>query len=145
MATQTALLASEAWDLLRVGIRTYKNNSQVALTNLQSGPITSDYIFTMLDQLRGAIASLTTYKAVSGLDTYATQQGYPGTYTVDITINIADLQACLDWIAANFPASGGWLQASSLNADGSRTPRSFSTAQTAGLQTALTTLIASIG
>ncbi len=53
-------------------------------------------------------------------------------------------QSVISWVIANFPASGGFLQAYTLNADGSRTPRSFSTAQTAGLQTALTSFVATI-
>jgi hypothetical protein len=46
---------------------------------------------------------------------------------------------------ANFPASGGFLQAESLNADGSRTQRTFTPTQTAGLQTNLSAFINTIG
>lgn len=120
-----------------------------ALASLQAGPVTTSFIFNLIDVSSAAIFNFNRFKAVTGLDNYATAQvpGYAGTMTADITATIAAIQACIDWIVANFPkdSTNTWILAEQLNADGTRTPRSFSTVQTAGLQTRLQTLIATIG
>ncbi len=46
----------------------------------------------------------------------------------------------------NFPKdSGGFIQAFTLNTDGTRTPASFTSVQTVGLQTLIQALINTIG
>src|SRR5262249_24421075 len=137
-------LAGDAYQNIRSNAGGWKAQAQNALTSLQAGSVNSDFIFRLLDQTGGAISALTAWKAVSGLDTYATGQGYLGTLTTDCNSSITAAQAVISWVVTNFPASGGFLQAYTLNADGSRTPRSFTSAQTAGLQTALTNFIATI-
>jgi hypothetical protein len=44
----------------------------------------------------------------------------------------------------NFPTSGGYLQSETLNADGTRTLRQFTPAQTAGWQTTINNFISTI-
>lgn len=145
MALQSSntMLASEAFDAVRQNARGWKAQAQSALATL-SGTVNSDFIFHMLDQLAGAINALNTWKAIANLNTYATGEGYPTTMVTDCTACATAAQACIDWVTTNFPASGGFLQSHVLNADGSRAPRTFTTAQTAGLQTALTNFIATI-
>lgn len=119
-----------------------------ALATLQAGSVDTAWIFNALDTMRDAIARFNRFKTVTGLDSYATAQvpGYAGTISADINTTISAIQACIDWIIANFPkdTTATWILALQLNADGTRTPRSFTSVQTAGLQTRLQTLIATI-
>jgi hypothetical protein len=124
-----------------------KSQAGNVLVTLQSGPVNTLFIFQMLDQLNGLITSLNALSATAGLNAYATSQlpGYAGTMTTDITATVNAAQACINWVVTNFPTSGGFLSAFTLNANGTRTPASFTSAQTAGLQTAIQALIATIG
>ena len=139
------MLAGEAFAAIRTNAAGWKAQAQNANISLAAGSVTSDFIFRMLDQLDGAIAALNLWKAVAGLDAFATAQAYVGTMSADCTSSVTAAQNCIAWVVANFPNAGGFLQSHTLNADGSRTPRSFTPAQTAGLQTALTSFIATIG
>lgn len=125
-----------------------KAQATSALADL-ANPVNTSWIFNLIDVSTAAIFNFNRFKTVTGLDAYATAQvpGYAGTMTTDITATIAAVQACLDWIVANFPkdSTNTWILAQQLNADGTRSPRTFSSAQTAGLQTRLQTLIATIG
>jgi len=145
MALQSSntMLAGEAFAAIRGNAAGWKAQAQNANISL-AGTVNTDFIFRMLDQLGGAIAALNTWKAVVGLDSFATGQGYSGTMSTDCASSVTAAQNCIAWVVTNFPNSGGFLQSHSLNADGSRTPRTFTTAQTAGLQTALTSFIATI-
>jgi hypothetical protein len=148
MALQSSntLLAGDAFLSIRANAAGYKGNAQNALVSCQAGPVNTDFIFRLLDQTASAISALTIWKAVSGLDTFATGQGYPTTLSTDCNTCITALQAIISWVTTNFPVdAGNFLQGYTLNADGSRTPRSFTTVQTSGLQTALTNFIATIG
>ena|SRR5258705_12432277 len=146
MALQTSntMLAGEAFKVIRDNAASWKAQAQNANISL-AGTVNSDFIFRVLDQLGGVISALNQWKAVANLDTYATGQGYIGTMSTDCTTTVTAAQNCISWIVTNFPSSGGFLQSETLNADGSRTPRTFTTTQTAGLQTALTSFIATIG
>ena len=137
------MLAGEAFAAIRSNAASWKAQAQNANTSL-AGTVNSDFIYRMLDQLGGAIAALNLWKAVAGLDAFATGQGYTGTISADCTSSVTAAQNCIAWVVANFPNAGGFLQAHTLNADGTRTARTFTTAQTAGLQTALTSFIATI-
>ena len=124
-----------------------KAQAQNANITLAAGPVNTLFIFQILDQVANLITYLNQVKNTAGLNAYATTQcvGYAGTLTTDITAVITAAQAIINWVVANFPASGGFIQAFSLNADGSRTPASFTSVQTAGLQSAITSFIATIG
>jgi hypothetical protein len=124
-----------------------KSQAGNVLVSLQTGPVNTIFIFQMLDQLNGLITSLNALSATTGLNAYATAQlpGYVGTMTTDITATVNAAQASINWVVTNFPAASGFLQAFSLNANGTRTPASFTSAQTAGLQTLIQALIATIG
>lgn len=124
-----------------------KQQAASASATAAANSVNTAFIFSMLDQLSGVIATLNTYKSVAGLNAYATANipGYAGTLTTDITAVINAAQACITWVSTNFPKdAGGFIQAYTLNADGTRTMASFSTAQTVGLQTALNALVATI-
>jgi hypothetical protein len=139
------MLAGEAFAAIRQNAANWKAQAQNANLSLAAGNVTTDFIFRMLDQLGTVVSSLTTWKAVTGLDTYATGQAYVGTLSADCTSTISAANTCITWVFTNFPTSGGFLQSHTLNADGTRTPRSFTPANTAGLQTDLTAFVATIG
>lgn len=144
LQSSNTMLAGEAFSMIRSNAANWKAQAQNANLSL-AGSVNSDFIYRMLDQLAGAVAALNTWKAVAGLDAYATGQGYVGTLSSDCTATASAATTCITWVVNNFPAASGFLQAYSLNADGSRTPRVFTSAQTAGLQTDLTAFIATIG
>lgn len=144
LQSSNTMLAGEAFSMIRSNAANWKAQAQNANLSL-AGSVNSDFIYRMLDQLAGAVAALNIWKAVAGLDAYATGQGYVGTLSSDCTATASAATTCITWVVNNFPAASGFLQAYSLNADGSRTPRTFTSAQTAGLQTDLTAFIATIG
>lgn len=125
-----------------------KQQATDALAQL-AGSVDSTWIFNAADVMRNTISNFNRFSSVAGLNAYATAQipGYAGTMTTDIATTVAATQACLDWIVANFPkdSTNLFILAQSLNADGTRTARIFTTVQTAGLQTRLQALIATIG
>ena len=120
-----------------------------AVNTMSTGPVNSDYVFSLLLGLKSLIDTLETSKSVVGLDAYANAQipGYVSSLVSDITATQAAAQASIDWVTTNFPkdSTATYVLAESLNSDGTRTQRTFSTAQTSGFRTALNSLIATIG
>lgn len=117
-----------------------------ARAQMMAGSVDATQIFALLDNLRAFIALIDAHSGTAGLNAYATAQipGYAGTLTSDIATTRAALVACIDWVVANFPTAGGYLQSHQINADGTRTQRSFTSAQTAGLRTELSAVLATI-
>lgn len=126
-----------------------KDRATSANAVMAAGPVDTLFVFSLLDQLNGLIANLNAVKNTVGLNSYATTNvpGYAGTMTADITATVNAAQACIDWVTANFPkdSTAVFILCFQLNADGTRAPRSFSSAQTAGFRTALQSLLATIG
>lgn len=126
-----------------------KDRATSAVAVMAAGPVDTNFVFNLLDALNGLIAGLNAVKNTAGLDAYATSQvpGYAGTMSSDITATINAAQACIDWVVTNFPkdSTASFLLAQSLNADGSRTNRNFTSGQTTGFRTALNNLLATIG
>lgn len=126
-----------------------KDRGTNAVAVMAAGPVDTTFVFNLLDALNGLIAQLNTVKNTAGLDAYAAAQvpGYAGTMSNDITATVNAAQACIDWVVANFPkdSTATFLLAQSLNADGSRAMRSFTSVQTLGFRTALNNLLATIG
>ena len=120
-----------------------------AVATMAAGPIDTNYAFSLLNGLRNLIDVLDTSASTPGLDAYATAQipGYLGTLSADIATTQAAAQACIDWVVTNFPkdSTATYILAYMLNADGTRTSRTFSAAQTTGFRTVLNNLIATIG
>lgn len=145
LQSSNTMLAGEAFAAIRANAAGWKAQAQNANISLAAGNVDTNFVFRMLDQLNGAITALTLWKAVTGLDAYAIGQAYTGTMSSDCAATITAAQACIAWIVANFPAdAGGFLQGFTLNADGTRTPRSFTPANTAGLQADLAAFVATI-
>lgn len=126
-----------------------KTTTTNAVATMVAGPVDTTFIFNLLNGLRSLIDTLSTSETTAGLDSYSTAQvpGYIGTMTTDINTTQAAAQTCIDWVVNNFPkdSTASFLLAETLNADGTRTMRSFSPAQTAGFRTVLNNLTATIG
>ena len=127
-----------------------KAQSGNAIISLQSGNVTTDFIFQCLDQLRWTVSSLTAYGATAGINAFASSAlpGYAGTLTTDMSATSMAATNAINWVVANFPTDASthtYLLGYILNADGSRTPRTFTPAQTSGFVTLLQNLISTIG
>lgn len=136
-----------AWQQAASSCLQITNICRGAITTLQSGNVSTDWVFNLLDQLNGSIANLNTMKAVAGIDAYASSQWptYTGSFSADITTTQNAITTCINWVSSNFPKdAGGFLEGYTLNADGSRTPRQFTPAQTTGLVTQLQSVLAMI-
>lgn len=109
---------------------------------MSASSISTAYVFMILDQLAAVVTNLNQYKNLAGLNAYAAANvpGYAGTMTTDIAAIITAAQAATSWVVTN-ASSTVWY---TLNADGTRAMASFTPAQTAGFQTALNTLAATI-
>jgi hypothetical protein len=144
MTFQTAMLASEAFSYIRQNVPAWKAQAQNANITLAAGNVDTNYVYTVLDGLRQIRDALAQWKIVTGLDTYAASVGYSGSMVADCTSTQTAAVNAITWVFQNFPTSGGFVTDNTLNADGSRTARSFTSAQTSGLQTLITVLIATI-
>lgn len=122
-----------------------KSTAQNDLNFMVSNSINTDFVFTMLDQINSFNTAFTAWKATTGLDAYATSLGYTGSMVSDCGTCITQATAIVTWVVQNFPVEAdGFLKAYKLNADGSRSPSTFTPVQTAGLQTALQNFINTI-
>lgn len=144
MTLSTAMVAGEAFLLIRTYAPQWRAQALNAQNVMANNSVNTDFVFQVLNALNNVVANLTIWKSVSGLDAYATSMGYPTTMSADCTATVNAAQTCINWVVANFPASGGFLLAESLNADGTRTPRSFTSAATTGMQSDLAALAATI-
>jgi hypothetical protein len=135
---------AEAYQQIRGSAMGMRQQATVYNTTLSAGNVTSVFVYQVLDQTRSFISNMQAWAAISGLDAYATGQGYPGSMVADVNTAITAAQAMIAWVVNNFPSTGGYLQAETLNADGSRTLRQFTPVQTAGWQTTINNFINTI-
>lgn len=123
-----------------------KGIMQSALVNL-AGTVDANFIFQLVDNIRAAISLLNRDASVSGMGAYAQAQYNDNTYNVatEFTNMVNALNGVISWVVTNFPKdTGQFLQAYKINADGSRAPATFTSAQTAGLTSALNAAVATI-
>lgn len=139
--TNTNISPADAYNFIRSNAAGVKAQAQNALISLNSN-VTTIFIFQLVDQLAGITAALNAWKSISGLDSYATAQGYSGSLSADAASCANAAQTCITWVTTNFPIGTAYT---AWNADGSRVAHSFTPAQTAGLQTNLQAFIATIG
>ena len=125
-----------------------KLQAATAVAYMAANTINTDYVFTILNQLSGVVTTMQSYESIPGLGAYAEAniQNYTGNIANDTAAMITAAQAAIAWVVANFPkdSTNTWILAYKLNADGTRTEATFSPTQTAGFQTALNALIATI-
>lgn len=112
---------------------------------MASSHITAGGILSLLDNLRGAHAQLTEVAAMPGIADYAQEQLEVSDVAGDFSAMLSAIEGASAWIIDNFPrADDGALKMEDMDSEGQRTERTFSSAQTSGLRTALDAVIASI-
>lgn len=144
----TASLATVLFEMQSLA-NSMKAQAQNALTFAATNNIDSNFVFAFMDRFYALGSALNTWKATPGLNTFATSgalPGYAGNLVNDTDAIINAGLGVISWVVGAFPKDAqGFAQAYTLQADGSRTAASFTPAQTVGLQSALTTFIATIG
>jgi len=123
-----------------------KQSAQVA-AQLLTGTVTANQVFQIVDNLRSPLQIFAQVAAIPGIAAYAQAQFNDATYDVatEFTNMVNTINAVVNWVVTNFPKdTGGFAQAYTLAADGSRTPVTFTPAQTAGLTAAINAVIGSI-
>jgi hypothetical protein len=125
-------------------LRSYSVSAQAALA---AGNVSANAVIQALTTLTGSIAVFDEVTALPGIAAYAQNEENDPTYDVaaEYTAMRTEAIGARDWILTNFPtAVSGEILKDTLENDGSITVRQFTPAQTAGLQTALGQLIATI-
>ncbi|MES2342303.1 MAG: hypothetical protein V4597_11540 [Pseudomonadota bacterium] len=131
---------------VQTAARALKQQATDARAAMLAGPVSANLVTQIFEQCRLAKVAFTTAAAVPNLGTYAqTQFANAG---LDIVAEFNTMSAAVDgvtsWVTANFPASGGYVLKDTISAVSGLQARAFTTSDTAGLQTALATLIAAI-
>ena len=107
----------------------------------------ADYILALLDELNAGRAELNSYASTPDLAGYARDQLNSPSYDVvtEYGATMAAMQNVSAWVVANFPKdANGFVLSHTMDAEGVRTPRQFTPAQTSGLVTQLNALISTI-
>lgn len=145
MAFDTGSL-DEVYRDIRNLARDIKTRSQ-SLRNLSAaGPVNSEQILDWFKNVVGNRAAIAAQAGTPGLAVYAQNESNNVNYDVTAEYNamLTQIDACLSWVATNFPKDGsGWLLSHSIVSN-VVTPRTFSTASLAGFRTVLDSLIATI-
>lgn len=119
-----------------------------AMAQSLAGTVNVNTILQFVDNLKAALQVMAANASVPGLAAYAQAQiGVPSYDPVaDYNTLVTQLNDCIAWVTSNFPKdTGGFMQAYTLNADGSRTQATFTSAQTAQLLTRINTALATLG
>ncbi len=124
--------------------RTVKDGAVAIKAKIDAGPIPSDEVVNIMRHLKMAHDLFAEAKVAPGLNNYAkTEFNDPLLdYVAEVDAAMAACVTCFNWVNTNFPkdASGYLLKDKIVN--GAIENRIFTQAQTAGLSTALGTLIA---
>lgn len=107
----------------------------------------AETILRVLEKLVSLKSRLQSAPSIPGIDAYAKEQESDAAYDVVAELNamLAEMDSVINLIVSSFPVSaGGYAEVYSFNADGSKTPRTFSKPQLAGLVTALENLAATV-
>jgi len=121
-----------------------KDVSQGFSAKMKAGSVPTSSIFALLDNLVDSKNIFSTAAALSGMDAYAEAQ-LGASIATDFTAMTNAVNSAIAWIVQNFPKdTDGYLQMATMNSDGTRTERSFTTTQTAGLATLLDAVVATI-
>lgn len=144
MAYPTGLLSItlNAIDEKALQLKSYANNTVAAL----NGTVTSSQILGIYSVLSDAKAKFQAAAAVPGIAAYARAQKNDEQLDVgaEFTAMVAAIDTCRTWISTNFPKDGSnYLLAQTLGASGP-VDRTFNSATTVALKTALTNLAATI-
>lgn len=114
---------------------------------LAAGNVSANLVQQIMGQMKGSIEIFDVVSATSGMQQYARDQQDDQAY--DVVAEFLAMRnasvAVRDWVINNFPTVGGFIQKDTYETDGSITVRVFTSIETAGLQTVLTTLVGTIG
>lgn len=140
---------SRSWDNARDIAGTIKARSISFRGALASSVATSETILYYAGNMATMRDQLVAISNIPGIAAYANEQINNPAFDVATEFNtmVSALNGVSAWIIANFPKDGsGFLLAKTFHADnsGRTVERMFTSVQTAGLQTALDTLIAAI-
>lgn len=135
----------DTWETVQRTARDLKKYLQDFNTQSLAGPLSANAVIGVMNALIIAKTQNTAAAGVGGLAAYAQEQ------VNDPTLNVAAeftsmndaITLAINWIVANFPANGGYIQKDTLSATGVAV-RSFTTAELAGLRTQLSSVIATI-
>ncbi len=113
---------------------------------LLAGNVSANAVIQIMTNFKSSIEVWDSVSSLPGIAQYTRDQYDNQAYDVVAEFVAMRTQAVAvrDWVITNFPASGGFIQKDTLQADGAITVRQFTPAQTTGLQTALADLIAAI-
>lgn len=140
---------AQAWSAARNTAGTIKDRTQSLYNQSAAGDINASLVLEYATLLADMKARLAQVAAISGIGAYA--QAQIADPTLDVAAEYTSMATAIDetiaWVIANFPKdANGYLLAKQFHADGSgRTvDRKLTTAQTAGLRTQLSVLLAAI-
>lgn len=123
-----------------------KTRLQNVISRMAAGAVESDFVISFYRQLGRERDYLETAVVVPGLEQFAKDyeddQGYD--VVTEINATIAEMNQAIALVDTTFPQSGGYVLYLQIS-DGVITPRTFSTAATAGLRAALDDVVATIG
>lgn len=133
------------YELAQDTSRNLKNACSSLIARAAAGNINSSDIFGIYTRLGNDSATLTTIAGVQGITEYAQDQANDPAYNVgtEFTAMQNAIAGARSWVATNFPASGGFLQSHQITG-GAIVERQFTPAQTAGLRTALQSVVDAI-
>jgi hypothetical protein len=125
-------------------LRSYAVSAQAAMA---AGNISANAVIQTLTTMKNSIEVFDYISGLSGMAQYARDQQDDQAYDVVAEFQSMRTEAvgARDWVFTNFPtAVSGEIIKDTLENDGAITVRQFTPAQTAGLQSALGLLIATI-
>lgn len=136
-----------AWAEIRQAAAHVKNVSTRLRDDAQAGNIDAIRVVQYSEILANSNDRFARYTVVPGLVEYVRAQINDPAIDIVAEYNtmLTQINATKNWIAANFPKdASGYLLYHQLGADGRIVQRTLTPAQTAGLRTQLTALIATI-
>ncbi len=127
-----------------INVKSFASNHSAALA---ANTVSANLVQQIMTRMKSAIELWDSVSGLPGIVQYARDMEDDQTYdlvTEFLTMRNAAV-AVRDWVINNFPTAGGFIQKDTYEVDGAITVRTFTPAQTAGLQTVLTTLAGTIG
>ena len=140
---QTYVLAS-ALETIQAKAKTVRDTATTVKAQIDAGPIASDIIINLMRHMRTAHDVMSAAKVMPGLNEYAKNEFNDPliNYVAEIDAALSAMLACYAWVNTNFPKDAGGYLLKDKIVNGVIENRIFTQAQTAGLSTALGTLIA---
>lgn len=138
---------ADAYRLLKGRANDVRSQSVNLRAQSLAGAVGADRILNYAAMLARSKEEMGLLAATPGLATYAQTQENNGSLniTTEYTTMVAQIDAAVAWIVANFPQDGsGFKLAFTMANDGTLVYRTFSTATLAGFSTTLDSLISTI-